>query len=85
MKTKNFDKKLTLNKKTIAHLGNGEMNSLLAGGSVKPDACLQQTDIICAFTDDDDTCIAVTCPSQTVTDNEHTCPVTACYSGVWCK
>jgi hypothetical protein len=79
MKTKNFDKKLTLNKKTIAHLGHREMNSLQAGGSVKPQIC-----VIGAFTDDDDTCIVVTCPSKTLTDNDNTCPVTACLSGIWC-
>jgi len=31
MKTKRFDKKLVLNKKTIVHLDNGEMKALEAG------------------------------------------------------
>jgi len=33
MKTKKFDKKLTLNKKTLAHLENGEMKVAKAGGN----------------------------------------------------
>ncbi len=31
MKTKQFDKKLVLNKKTVAHLNNGEMNGVQGG------------------------------------------------------
>jgi hypothetical protein len=31
MKTKKFDKKLVLNKKTIAHLNKGEMNAVEGG------------------------------------------------------
>jgi len=31
MKTKRFDKKLVLNKKTIAHLGRGELNAVEGG------------------------------------------------------
>jgi natural product precursor len=37
MKTKKFEKKLSLNKKTIAHLNNGDMKSL-QGGDV-PSGC----------------------------------------------
>ena len=33
MKTKKFDKKLALNKKTLARLGNGEMKVAKAGGN----------------------------------------------------
>jgi hypothetical protein len=33
MKIKRFTKKLMLNKKTIAHLNNGEMNHALGGAS----------------------------------------------------
>ncbi|MCX6579019.1 MAG: class I lanthipeptide [Candidatus Aminicenantes bacterium] len=32
MKTKKFDKKLALNKKTIADLSNGEMGKIQGGG-----------------------------------------------------
>ena len=32
MKQKMFDKKLSLNKKTIAHLDNGEMKEVYGGG-----------------------------------------------------
>lgn len=32
MKTKNFDKKLNLNKKTIVHLNNGEMRNFYGRG-----------------------------------------------------
>lgn len=38
MKTKAFEKKLTLNKKTIAHLDKGEMNDL-RGGKTRPTKC----------------------------------------------
>jgi len=31
MKTKKFEKKLVLNKKTIAHLANGELNAAKGG------------------------------------------------------
>ena len=34
MKTKKFEKKLVLNKKTIAHLGNGELNVAKGGALV---------------------------------------------------
>jgi hypothetical protein len=33
MKTKKFDKKLVLNKKTLARLGNGEMKVAKAGAN----------------------------------------------------
>jgi len=32
MKTKNFSKKLTLNKKTVAHLNEGELKNIHGGG-----------------------------------------------------
>jgi hypothetical protein len=36
MKTKKFEKKLTLNKKTVADLANSEMNKANGGGLVLP-------------------------------------------------
>jgi hypothetical protein len=39
MKTKRFDKKLILNKKTIALLNNGEMNVVAGGYSVPGLTC----------------------------------------------
>ena len=42
MKTKRFDKKLVLNKKTIAHLVNGEMKAVEGGVLITytcPDTC----------------------------------------------
>lgn len=36
MKTKRFDKKLVLNKKTIAHLHNGEMKAVAGGNPPGP-------------------------------------------------
>ena len=36
MKTKTFDKKLVLNKKTIAHLGRGELHAVNGGGPTDP-------------------------------------------------
>ncbi|MDQ1354004.1 MAG: hypothetical protein QG657_4313 [Acidobacteriota bacterium] len=37
MKPKNFNKKLMLNKKTVAHLGNNEMNAAHGGRPVSLD------------------------------------------------
>jgi hypothetical protein len=53
MKTKTYKKKLTLNKKTVAHLKNGEMNGIHGGGdapikSVRYYPCL--TDMTCNTT-----------------------------------
>lgn len=71
MKTKGFDKKLVLTKKTIAHLDEEQMH-VLHGKSGQPQ---------CALTDDDKTCPITVC---TFTDIGNTCPITACLSGVWC-
>jgi hypothetical protein len=43
MKTKHFDKKLVLNKKTIAHLGSDELNAVNGGLSANttcPEVCM---------------------------------------------
>lgn len=50
MKPKDFNQKLTLNKRTIADLNNGEMDNLRGGGP---------------FTDDDYTCFYITCLCET--------------------
>lgn len=42
MKTKNFKKKLTLNKVTIDHLNNYELKGI-NGGAVSLDACSEET------------------------------------------
>ena len=39
MKLKTFTKKLNLNKKTIAHLDNREMNVLRGGANTRPTKC----------------------------------------------
>lgn len=39
MKVKTFSKKLILNKKTIAHLDNGEMKGLRGGANTRPTKC----------------------------------------------
>lgn len=48
MKTKKFDKKLALNKKTIADLSNGEMGKIQGGnsGNSCPE-CQAYTESIC--------------------------------------
>lgn len=43
MKVKAFTKKLKLNKKTIAHLDNGEMKNLRGGGISRPTQCRMKT------------------------------------------
>lgn len=45
MKTKKFEKKLVLNKKTIANLGNNELGNALGGGIPDPTGytCLVET------------------------------------------
>jgi hypothetical protein len=47
MKPKNFRKKLTLNKKTIANLNNGKMQGVLGGGTVN---CCTVNDPTCPWT-----------------------------------
>jgi natural product precursor len=59
MKTKKLNKKLTLSKKTIAHLENSEMNAA-RGGETEP--------VLCIFTKKE--CSEVPCP---VTWPGHTC------------
>ena len=63
MKTKNFKKKLTLNKKNIAHLNNPQLITFM-GGKFTGDTC--------------DTCIAPDpscnpCPFETELDCTNTC------------
>jgi natural product precursor len=43
MKVKAFSKKLNLNKKTIAHLDNGEMKGLRGGAKSRPTQCRMRT------------------------------------------
>lgn len=62
MKTKNFDKKLNLNKKTIVHLNNGEMRNFYGRG-VGP---------ICLTSDCTQTCCSC------VTDCESVCTSDPC-------
>jgi hypothetical protein len=52
MKTKPFDKKLVLNKKTIAHLDNDKMNAVQGGmptciTNMNITSCFTKTYIIC--------------------------------------
>ncbi len=71
---KHFTKKLLLNKKTIAHLANGEMIALQGGG----------TRTICAFSDDDVSCYKVTCGPRpcndpaAFSDDDVSCPKVTC-------
>jgi hypothetical protein len=44
MKSKNFHKHLTLNKKTIANLNNGEMHGVHGGGDSLGTICCNPTD-----------------------------------------
>lgn len=54
MKPKNFNKKLTLNKKTISHLGNSEMDNVYAGNQTQTldICCTMQTLCPCVETKD---------------------------------
>lgn len=58
MKTKKFSKKLNLNKKTVANLGDKEMNGVQAGGQVAASgsACPSCFQTFCG-------CTLGTCPS----------------------
>jgi hypothetical protein len=64
MKTKSFGKKLTLNKKTIVHLNNGEKADI-HGGGFKPDpsAYLEicPTEVTCCTGGGDS--VFICCPS----------------------
>jgi natural product precursor len=64
MKTRTFSKKLTLNKKTIADLNNGDMKSIHGGGD-KPDISILfeicPTDVTCCTGGGDS--VVVCCPS----------------------
>jgi hypothetical protein len=62
MKTKIFNKKLTLNKKTIVNLGNEEMNSVYAGG-IYPCTRVDRTCERACLTDE--TCFPHTCSCVT--------------------
>jgi len=62
MKTKHFDKKLVLNKKTIAHLGYGDMKAVEGGG---PPTCV---------TIGADTCISFEGWTCTGCPTYNTCP-----------
>jgi len=47
MKTKKVNKKLSLNKKTIANLGNNEMNGVHGGGTLNSLCCIPSGFSIC--------------------------------------
>jgi hypothetical protein len=71
MKQKKFNKKLILNKKTIANLNNGEMKDVNGG---KDD--ISNSLCITCFTCDTDcgaTCFGVTCPTRTGTPQSNPC------------
>lgn len=64
MKTKSFDRKLTLNKKTIADLNNGEKAGI-HGGGIKPDISvifeICPTEVTCCSGGGDS--VYICCPS----------------------
>ena len=60
MKTKQFNKKLSLNKKTVANLNNGDMNAVQGGQSLVKDTCSLDTGG--GFTCDITRCASV-CPT----------------------
>ena len=60
MKKKDFNKKLALNKKTIADLGNTEMNDV-KGGADTDFPCIVETDILCTRDTRCPTCPQISC------------------------
>jgi len=66
MKKKNFNKKLVLNKETVAHLETQEMDNL-RGGTYNPVVCL--TPPITNYITVEFSCY------ETLCDNNETCPV----------
>jgi hypothetical protein len=81
MKTKKFEKKLALNKKTIADLSNGQLGQVKGGGP-KPTVlgvpCPSQTELITTCPTCPQTC-ANTCPVTCA----FSCPDT-CTDGIFC-
>jgi natural product precursor len=65
MKTKKFRGKLKLNKKTIAHLDNGNMKALYGG--IRTDGCPSwiKTDCTCGTLCPEETCPIELCPPPT--------------------
>ena len=55
MKTKNFTKKLSLNKATVSHLTNEEQIHLMGGGTTRPntvcETCMEPTVCMSCVTD----------------------------------
>jgi hypothetical protein len=75
MKIKKFEKKLALNKKTIANLNGNEMNTIKGGllwqSKVDPEACANETgDIVC------ESCVSCyeTCPVACSAETFADCP-----------
>jgi hypothetical protein len=82
MKTKNFKKRLTLNKKTIANLNNGELAQAKGGGLTPScptcETCLTYCSCTC------ETCVPT---GQEPTDNctgHKTCDTYICYVSDTC-
>jgi hypothetical protein len=75
MKTKNFKKKLTLNKTTIAHLKNSGMRELKGGEPttpIHPKTGATLTCIVCACMSETD-CVTYCCPPTQVGCTEEIC------------
>lgn len=51
MKTKKFNKRLALNKNTVANLNNGDMRSIYGGSDTTPTRCIVTMDITNCQTD----------------------------------
>ena len=86
MKTKKIEKKLTLNKKTIANLNYGQLGNVKAGGVIPSDpafACLPTFE--CTVPNTCDTCFTecVTCVSLCVSC-QATCDGNTCDGGKFC-
>ncbi len=82
MKTKKFNSKLSLNKKTIANLNNHELN-YVRGGDTAPSACKCDSEIaICQPTG---ACTATCGETDEWCTNQYTCAPRATCEGFTCK
>jgi hypothetical protein len=61
MKTKKFVKKLTLNKNTIANLGNDHLGIIKGGTGDSIEICLEPTELLRCTVNCTVTCVTCTC------------------------
>ena len=83
MKQKKFNKKLSLNKKTIANLNNGEKRHVYGGKETVANKCLDSN--YCIVFDSNETCTCDTCTCDaTCPASCETCPSACSLGGACC-